>query len=312
MCSRRRSSGASRRTGVAESSSSTAAGPGGHRFDRIVIGLRAGHSAACCLGLDSARRQLTRAMLATTWVTRQLVFNGVVSGLVIGLLAMGIVLVYRATKVLNFAVGNIGLIGATLLSVLVIRYHVPFWIAAPIALIVGTAFAIAMPNSPSSDAYSRRRESRFLLQRSASPGLHWPSPAHSRAWARRQPATPLRALPPGPMSSDSRSAVPSCPSSWRFPITAILLAWFLNRTTVGTDGPCIGRQSRPRSPIGDQSKNDLDARVGNCRSHRDDGLDPRGRTGPLRLQNSPSWDPTHWLVRSWPPSLPDWSPSLGH
>ncbi len=83
-------------------------------------------------------------MLATTWLTRQLVFNGVISGLVIGLLAMGIVLVYRATKVLNFAVGNIGLIGATLLSILVIRYHVPFWISVPISLIVGTAFAVAV------------------------------------------------------------------------------------------------------------------------------------------------------------------------
>jgi branched-subunit amino acid ABC-type transport system permease component len=75
-------------------------------------------------------------------VVTQVGFNGVVSGLIVGLLAMGIVLVYRATRVLNFAVGNIGLIGATLLSVLVVRYHVPFWVAAPIALIVGTLFAV--------------------------------------------------------------------------------------------------------------------------------------------------------------------------
>ena len=48
-------------------------------------------------------------MLATTWVSSQLIVNGAVSGLVIGLLAMGLVLVYRArTKVLNFAVGTSG------------------------------------------------------------------------------------------------------------------------------------------------------------------------------------------------------------
>src|SRR5215472_19039667 len=81
-------------------------------------------------------------MVIATWITKQLVFNGAVSGLAIGLLAMGIVLVYRATRVLNFAVGNIGLIGATLLSVLVVRYHTPFWVAAPLALVVGTAFAV--------------------------------------------------------------------------------------------------------------------------------------------------------------------------
>ena len=45
-------------------------------------------------------------MVIATWITKQLVFNGAVSGLAIGLLAMGIVLVYRATRVINFAVGS--------------------------------------------------------------------------------------------------------------------------------------------------------------------------------------------------------------
>ena len=44
-------------------------------------------------------------------------FDGVVTGLVIGLVAMGIVLVYRSTRVINFAVGNMGLVGAALLAV---------------------------------------------------------------------------------------------------------------------------------------------------------------------------------------------------
>jgi branched-subunit amino acid ABC-type transport system permease component len=73
---------------------------------------------------------------------KQVVFNGLVSGLVVGLLAMGLVLVYRVTRVLNFAVGNIGLIGATLLSVLVVKYHTPFWLALPVALVVGIGFAV--------------------------------------------------------------------------------------------------------------------------------------------------------------------------
>ena len=53
------------------------------------------------------RGRLTRC--SPTLVTRQLVFDGFVSGLVFGLLALGIVLVYRATRVINFAVGNMGL-----------------------------------------------------------------------------------------------------------------------------------------------------------------------------------------------------------
>jgi len=50
-----------------------------------------------------------------TLFTKQLLFDGVVSGMVFGLVAMGIVLVYRSTRVINFAVANLGLLGAGLL-----------------------------------------------------------------------------------------------------------------------------------------------------------------------------------------------------
>ena len=49
------------------------------------------------------------------WFTRQLLFDGLVTGMVFGLVAMGIVLIYRSTRVINFAVANIGFIGAGLL-----------------------------------------------------------------------------------------------------------------------------------------------------------------------------------------------------
>ncbi|NDH76107.1 MAG: branched-chain amino acid ABC transporter permease, partial [Actinobacteria bacterium] len=52
--------------------------------------------------------------------TRNVWFDGVVFGLVIGLLAMGVILIYRSTKVINFAVGNMGLPGATLFALPVI------------------------------------------------------------------------------------------------------------------------------------------------------------------------------------------------
>lgn len=79
-------------------------------------------------------------MALATWVTRQLVFDGMVSGFVIGLLAMGIVLIYRATRVINFAVGNMGLVGAALLALMVVNWGVPFWLAVIGALVVGTLY----------------------------------------------------------------------------------------------------------------------------------------------------------------------------
>ena len=78
-------------------------------------------------GVPRHRRRLSSVVIAT-WITKQLIFNGVVSGLVIGLLAMGIVLVYRSTRVINFAVGNMGLVGASLLALLVVNWSVPFWL----------------------------------------------------------------------------------------------------------------------------------------------------------------------------------------
>ena len=47
-------------------------------------------------------------MTLATVVTWNLVFKGVVGGLITALVAMGIVLVYRSSRVINFAVGNMG------------------------------------------------------------------------------------------------------------------------------------------------------------------------------------------------------------
>ena len=78
-------------------------------------------------------------MLAA-WITSQLAFNGLVNGLVTGLLAMGLVLVYRSTRAVNLAVGNMGLVGASLLALLVLNYHFPFWLALALSLATGTLF----------------------------------------------------------------------------------------------------------------------------------------------------------------------------
>ena len=70
--------------------------------------------------------------------TSQLLFNGIVTGMVFGLLAMGVVLVYRSTRVINFAVGNMGVPASALMALIVINYGFPYWIALAIALVVGT------------------------------------------------------------------------------------------------------------------------------------------------------------------------------
>ena len=76
-------------------------------------------------------------MLAT-WITGQIILNGVVQGMVYGLFALSIVLIYRSTKVINFAVGNIGLFGSGLMVICNLNYGVPFWLSVAIGLVVGT------------------------------------------------------------------------------------------------------------------------------------------------------------------------------
>ena len=74
------------------------------------------------------------------WVSQQVVLDGIIQGLVYGLLAMSIVLVYRSTKVINFAVGNMGLVGAGLLVICDVNYGFPFWLSLLIALVAGTLY----------------------------------------------------------------------------------------------------------------------------------------------------------------------------
>ena len=94
-------------------------------------------------GVPRARGRVAVVVVAT-WITKQLVFDGFVTGLVIGLLAMGIVLIYRSTRVINFAVGNMGLVGTALLAIMVVDHGVPFWLAVIACLAVGALYGALM------------------------------------------------------------------------------------------------------------------------------------------------------------------------
>src|SRR3954470_6034265 len=72
-------------------------------------------------------------------VTLEVVTIGLLSGLTYAVLAAGLVLVYRATKVINFAHGEIGAFGAAVLAKLVLDEHWNFWLALAAVLIVGGA-----------------------------------------------------------------------------------------------------------------------------------------------------------------------------
>jgi ABC-type branched-subunit amino acid transport system ATPase component/ABC-type branched-subunit amino acid transport system permease subunit len=71
--------------------------------------------------------------------TAQLLVNGVVEGLTIAVMAMGIVLVYRSTRVINFAAGELGVPAAAILAIIVANDGVPYWLALIGVLLIGAA-----------------------------------------------------------------------------------------------------------------------------------------------------------------------------
>ncbi|WP_390183552.1 ABC transporter permease subunit [Haloechinothrix salitolerans] len=68
---------------------------------------------------------------------------GAIVGTTYGLLAAGLVIVYRTSKVINFAHGNIGAFAAAVFGLAVVEWTLPYWVAFPLALAVGGAVAAA-------------------------------------------------------------------------------------------------------------------------------------------------------------------------
>jgi ABC-type branched-subunit amino acid transport system ATPase component/ABC-type branched-subunit amino acid transport system permease subunit len=66
----------------------------------------------------------------------QFIAQGALVGLIYALLGIGLVVTYKTSRVLNFAYGAMGAVGAALLPILVIKKHVPYWLAVLIALAV--------------------------------------------------------------------------------------------------------------------------------------------------------------------------------
>jgi ABC-type branched-subunit amino acid transport system permease subunit/ABC-type branched-subunit amino acid transport system ATPase component len=79
------------------------------------------------------------AMLFAFTISREFLFRGVIEGMIYGLVAMGIVLVYKSSGVINFAQGQFGAASTLLMLVLTIKYDFSYWLAFPIALITGAA-----------------------------------------------------------------------------------------------------------------------------------------------------------------------------
>lgn len=69
-------------------------------------------------------------------LTLQYILNGVMTGSMYGLIGLAIVVIYKSTKVFNFAVGSLLTIGGLLCLTMITRLHLSLWIALPLALVL--------------------------------------------------------------------------------------------------------------------------------------------------------------------------------
>jgi ABC-type branched-subunit amino acid transport system ATPase component/ABC-type branched-subunit amino acid transport system permease subunit len=67
-------------------------------------------------------------------IPTNVVILGIITGLTYSLIAVGLTLVYRTTRVLNFSAGEMGALPAVLVPILVISNGWPYWLALPLAL----------------------------------------------------------------------------------------------------------------------------------------------------------------------------------
>src|SRR5207244_1072678 len=87
-------------------------------------------------GVPRRRRRPQVVVAFTPWgfqIPLPVIVLGTIIGMTYGLLAVGLVLVYRTNRIINFAHGEVGAFGAALFGTAVIRWHVPYYLALPIA-----------------------------------------------------------------------------------------------------------------------------------------------------------------------------------
>lgn len=71
------------------------------------------------------------------------IFLGIVIGMTYGLLSVGLVLIYRTNRIINFAHGQIGAFGAACFGLAAVKWDMPYWVVFPLAMLVAAGVGSA-------------------------------------------------------------------------------------------------------------------------------------------------------------------------
>lgn len=74
----------------------------------------------------------------------QIIISGVAQGCIYGLIALGVVLIYKATETVSFAQGELMMLGAFIGLIAMTALGFPFWLAFAAAVVAMGAFGVAL------------------------------------------------------------------------------------------------------------------------------------------------------------------------
>ena len=104
------------------------------RYRKPVIQLAVFVAAVIAAKVVSAQLDAHGIIKASTPLP--VILLGTIIGLTYGLLAVGLVLIYRTNRIINFAHGQIGAFGSAFFGLAAVKWHIPYWVAFPLALAV--------------------------------------------------------------------------------------------------------------------------------------------------------------------------------
>ena len=192
------------------------------------------------------------------------------------MIAVGVILVYRATRIINFAVGGMGVVGAVMLGLLTIQYHVPFWLAFLIAILLGFIFGAAVDST----ILRRLRKAPKVVVLVATIGVaSWRRSSRSRSLCRRTPPRGTRSAFNGSWTAGGGEHPRDRPVGARPGPDRVLALDLVPRSDDGRqDGEGVRSQPRARAGLEHQPQVGVDDGVG----------DGRGRCRRSRSSCSPA------------------------
>ena len=105
-------------------------------------------------------------MDATQFVVQ--VFNGLVIGSTYVLVALGVTLIYGILRIINFAHGEIFMLGAYLAYFLVVRGHLNYWVTAGLVMMGCAILAVVLLNATMGYVQESRAEAAVAALRAMS------------------------------------------------------------------------------------------------------------------------------------------------